>query len=228
MNLTDAEARDYLRRCLDSLAARFTKGADPADPDSHAAARAVVFADLDVEDLYARAFITNPHTGTREPRPWLHETDAEPTDLLAHADLFAAVQQCRAPAGPSVAAVAPCPDWCDVRHQDDGHRYTLPDPDRGESAPFRIHRHRLGPNPTHVAVEAYDRGIMLDPAAPITVSDLGHDLDALTVAIYSGGGSASISGRPALTLSPAGARALAAQLTAAAALAETQVSDWRA
>ncbi len=171
---------------------------------------------IDLPAVAARAFHASP-TGP-QPRPWV----ADPAALRTVA------QQHQMPAGISETAHnAPCPTWCE--HTGAEHRFTFTDPPRlhladEESEPqrrYRIHRHRLGPNPTHVAVELRERR-----AAEHGPSDLGTDPEALTIALY-----VHRSVRPHGDTSHAqftatGARELARQLIAGADLADTETRTW--
>ncbi|MEI2712436.1 MAG: hypothetical protein V9G04_03855 [Nocardioides sp.] len=173
-------------------------------------------------DLLARAFTPDPHDpDLLTPAPWL-------TDPAALVQVLA---QHTRPDGAEYDTGRPCPTWCE--HAEHAHPYTYtrpdtkplrllkahPDDTTNEQAAglYRIHRKRLGRNPTHVALEARDR--IDNPHAP---SDYGTDPDALTVALYVRG--ALYPTDPVAHLTPLGARELACQLNAAAALADTELA----
>ncbi len=98
-----------------------------------------------------------------------------------------------------VATSLPCPAWCSLP---EGHGF--------EARPgglLRVHRQRMGERPTHVALETYERA-----ATAAGPTDLGADASATLVRVQFPHASGY--------LSPRGARALAAMLTAAVDIAE--------
>lgn len=173
--------------------------------------------------LLARAFVPNPD-GTLTPRPWAGDLD----------QLAIALHQHEAPPGTHHHTAHPCPTWCEEAAAETGHPFTYSDPaDRGlravrDDSPggesntggeasgglYRVHRHRAGPNLTHVAVEAWER-----IEHPEAASDYGTDPAAFMVSVY--GPAPTLRAVPGY-LTPNGARELARQLLAAADLADAE------
>lgn len=223
-SMTPADARDFLEARLDALAdyvaELFDTFADGLDAGAtqhrftRSEARAYLDGRLNRDALEARAFTRDGATLT--PRAWLTAHDL--------ADFLAVVQQSKAPEGPTVATDLLCPPWCD--HAQGEHPYTLPNRERGESSAFRVHRTRFGPNAMHAALELTDRAIVAD--GTVAMSDHSHDLGALAIAVYPDGRASTVDARPLFHLTPNGARRLAQQLTAAADLADSELSEWGA
>jgi hypothetical protein len=186
------------------------------------AASGIELPPLDAPALLARAFEHNPD-GTLTPRAWANDPGQLATVLSQHAP----------PVGTQRHTAHPCPPWCEDRTSQGGHAFTYADPasrglrsvpdsaSDGRNGPeepprglYRVHRHRFGPNPTHVAMEAWERIAEVD--AP---SDYGTDPAAIAVALYGPShGPRALPGH----LSPTGARELARQLLAAADLADAE------
>ena len=60
----------------------------------------------------------------------------------------------------TVETSLPCPDWCTLPT---GHPFAgNPIGDEQVGALLRVHRRRIGPKPTHVALEAYERSVSAD------------------------------------------------------------------